>query len=537
MSSQQSPAKSASLHGRFLIGSHDIQGSHGRLVGKNPRTGDELEPEYGLGGAEDVGRAAELAAQAFPIFRHTSNSIRAEFLEAIAHELEELKSEIIARVELETGIAQARAEAEFARTTKQLVFFANVVRLGHWSGARVDPGRVEHELGPRPDLRVRNIPLGPVAVFSASNFPLAFSVAGGDTASAFAAGCPVIVKGHSSHPGVSELVARAIRSAVQSCNLPEGTFSLLLGSGRDLGAKLVAHPAIKAVGFTGSRSGGMALVDIANQRPEPIPVFAEMSSINPVFVLPQALENNSEELAQAFIASVNINVGQMCTCPGLLFVIKSPAVETFLTAAAEAVKSSAPAPMLSADIVCGFEDAVHTAASNSGVQVLAQGKKDSSIVACGVTHLFTADGDTFLNDPSLSSEAFGAASLVVQVKHFEQMLEIARHLEGQLTASVHATPEESDQAQLLFTELELKAGRLISNGWPTGVEVGHSMVHGGPFPATSAPGTTSVGSLAINRFLRPVSYQNFPDVLLAAELKEGNPNQLWRLVDGQPSTD
>lgn len=536
MSAQQKLANSNHLSGSFLVGSRDVRGSHGRLVGNNPRTGQELLPEYGLGGAEDVNRAASLAAEAFPIFRQTDSETRATFLERIAGELEDIKAEVIARVELETGIAKTRAEAEFARTIKQLVFFANVVRTGHWAGARVDPGRVEHALGPRPDLRIRNIPVGPVAVFSASNFPLAFSVAGGDTASAFAAGCPVIVKGHSGHPGVSELVGRAVRSAVQFCKLPEGTFSLLLGAGRDVGAKLVAHPEIKAVGFTGSRSGGTALVDIANNRPEPIPVYAEMSSINPVFILPKALEGDAGELAKGFINSVNINAGQMCTCPGLLFAIKSPALDHFLEMAAETVRGSEPVPMISKDIAAGFDDALEATARNEGVKVLAHGQKDPSIAVFGIAHIFTTDGATFLNNPSLRDEAFGAASLVVEVSDFQQMLEIARSLEGQLTASVHAAPEELSEAQILFTELELKAGRLIANGWPTGVEVGHSMIHGGPFPATSASATTSVGSLAINRFVRPISYQNFPDEILPSEIKNGNPNHLWRLVDGEPTT-
>lgn len=535
MSAHQGLENSGRLKGSFLVGSRDVHGIHGRLVGNNPRTGEELLPEYGLGSTEDVNRAAALAAEAFPIFRQTDSETRATFLERIARELENIKGEVIARVELETGIPKTRAEAEFARTIKQLRFFADVVRSGHWAGARLDFGRVEHALGPRPDLRIRNIPLGPVAVFSASNFPLAFSVAGGDTASALAAGCPVIVKGHSGHPGVSELVGRAVRSAVHFCNLPEGTFSILLGAGRDVGAKLVAHPEIKAVGFTGSRSGGAALVEIAHSRPEPIPVYAEMSSINPVFILPKALEADAEELAKGFINSVNINVGQMCTCPGLLFAIKSPALARFLEAAAEAVRRTETGPMISKDIAESFDGALEATASNAGVRVLAQGRTDPSIAVRGIAHLFSTDGENFLRNSALRDEAFGAASLVVEVRDVHQMVEIARSLEGQLTASVHATSEELSEAQTLFTELELKAGRLVYNGWPTGVEVGHSMIHGGPFPATSAAATTSVGSLAINRFLRPISYQNFPNEILPDEIKQENPNHLWRLVDGQPT--
>lgn len=533
MTTSPTTSRTDALTGSFFIGSEDVHGTQGELRGVNPRTGEDLEPVYGLGGAEDADRAAKLAAEAFPAFRATDAETRAGFLERIATEIEAIKDAIVERVVAETGIAQPRVEGELARTTNQLRLFAGVVRDGNWRGVRVDPALPDRTPMPRPDLRQRKVPLGPVAVFSASNFPLAFSVAGGDTASAFAAGCPVIVKGHSGHPGVSELVGRAVRTAVQACGLPEGTFSMLLGSGRGLGTALVTHPLIKAVGFTGSRSGGLALVEAAAKRTEPIPVYAEMSSVNPVFMLPGALADNGAGLGKAFITSVNTAVGQLCTSPGLVFALEADGLDSFLETAAEEVKQSPAAPMLNTGIRSGFDEAVEHLANAEGVTTLAAGAQDESIAACGRTQLFVTEGETFLANPALSEEAFGAASLVVRVRDLDQMLEIAQNLEGQLTATVHATSDDHDDAAALLPALELLAGRVLFNGWPTGVEVGHAVIHGGPFPATSAPATTSVGTLAIDRFLRPVSYQNVPADLLPQELRDENPQGLWRSVDGE----
>lgn len=529
-----SPAgNSELLQGKFLVGFRDAEGDNGRISGVNPRTKARILPDYGLGGIEDVNAAAELAADAFPIYRQTDGSTRATFLERIALELETIQNEVIDRVVQETGIAELRVEAEFKRTTKQLRFFAKVVLAGQADNPRLDPSRSDHPSGPRPDLRSRTIPLGPVAVFSSSNFPLAFSVAGGDTASAFAAGCPVIVKGHSGHPGVSELVGRAVRAAVKFCNLPEGTFSMLLGNGSDLGADLVAHQQIKAVGFTGSRSGGLALAKIAAARPHPIPVFAEMSSTNPVFILPYALAQDTARLAESFVHSFTTNSGQMCTCPGLIFAVGSEQFERFLEAAAEKVAKTASTPMISSNIQQGYETAIQSMLGVEGVSLVSRSQDDESIATCGVTQILATDGDTFLREHLLREEAFGAAALVVRVRNIDQMIEIARNLEGQLTASVHAAAEEYGIAGTLLAELELKVGRLIFNGWPTGVEVSHAMVHGGPYPATTAPSTTSVGSLAIHRFLRPISYQNFPASLLVSALADKNPLRISRLVDGE----
>lgn len=519
--------------GTMLLGSQDVRGGEGEVRAVDPRTGHELEPSFGLGGTTEVDRAANLAWDAFATLRATSAETRAALLDAIATEVEGLGDDLVHRVIAETGIVEARVRGELARTVNQLRLFGRVLREGSYLGARVDPAIPDRTPLPRPDLRQRKVPLGPVAVFAASNFPLAFSVAGGDTASALAAGCPVVVKAHSAHPGVSEMVGRAVRAAVQSQGLPEGTFSLLLGSGRGLGQALVTHPRIKAVGFTGSRSGGLALVDAAAQRSEPIPVYAEMSSINPVFILPGALAARGAEIGRSYVASVTTGTGQLCTSPGLVFVQDGEGVEEFLRAAGEAATDSVAQPMLSASICAAFDAGVEHLRSADGVTTLASGGSDPAIESAGGTWLFSTDGRTFRSNPTLQEEVFGAASLVVRVHDVHEMAQIAEELEGQLTATMHLDGSDHDAARRLLPELELLAGRIVVNGWPTGVEVGDAVVHGGPFPATSAPATTSVGTRAIERFLRIVSYQDMPDDLLPEELREGNPLGLWRRVDGE----
>ncbi|SDL82106.1 NADP-dependent aldehyde dehydrogenase, partial [Modicisalibacter muralis] len=385
---------------------------------------------------------------------------------------------------------------------------------------------------PRADLRQRHIALGPVAVFGASNFPLAFSVAGGDTASALAAGCPVIVKAHPAHPGTSELVGRAIQSAVAACHLPEGVFSLLFGSGNALGGALVADPRIKAVGFTGSRSGGLALLRIAQQRREPIPVYAEMSSINPVFALPQALRARGEAMAQAFVASLNLGAGQFCTNPGLVIAEQGPALDAFVQAAGEALKASAAQTMLTPGIHDAYEQGVARLAGNSQVRDVARGQVGETVHPCQAG-LFVTAAEDFLEDSVLQEEVFGATSLVIECRNAEEMKQVAERLEGQLTATLQMDDADTEAARTLLPTLERKAGRILVNGWPTGVEVGHAMVHGGPYPATSDSRTTSVGSAAIQRFLRPVCYQDLPAGLLPEALRETNPLGLTRLVDGK----
>lgn len=454
-------------------------------------------------------------------------------LECIAEEVESIGDQLVARVVAETGIPETRVHGELARTTNQLRVFAAVVREGSYLGARIDRGAPDRTPLPRPDLRQQKIPLGPVVVFAASNFPLAFSVAGGDTASALAAGCPVVVKAHSSHPGVSEMVGRAIRAAVQATDLPEGTFSMLHGPGRDLGISLVTHPRIKAIGFTGSRAGGLALVKAAANRSEPIPVFAEMSSVNPVLLLPGALAARGAEIGRTYIASITTGNGQLCTSPGLVLAMEADGFHDFLNAAQETVTGSIAQPMLSATISEEYARGVERLRSTDGVETVASGKAGNTIHSAGRTWLFTVDADAFLRNPQLSEEVFGAVSLVVRVRDLEQLLQIMRRLEGQLTATVHLDSADREIAGQLLPELELLAGRVVVNGWPTGVEVCAAVVHGGPFPATSAPATTSVGTRAIDRFLRPVSYQNMPADFLPVELQDDNPRGLWRRVDNE----
>lgn len=518
------------LTGSMLIGSADVKGSAGEVRGVNPATGEALEPVYGLGDSSAVDRAVSLAWQAFPTYRATSLAARSAFLSTVADNIDALGETLVSRVVAETGIPEPRVKGELARTTNQLRLFASVVAAGRFLGSRLDTADPSRTPLPKPDLRQRKIPLGPVAVFSASNFPLAFSVAGGDTASALAAGAPVVVKAHSAHPGTSELVGRAIRAAVAEHNLPEGVFSLLFGDGRQLGTALVKHPRIAAVGFTGSRSGGLALVAAAASRPVPIPVYAEMSSVNPVIVLPGALSSTGASLGTAFVTSLTTSAGQLCTNPGLVFAV-GDATE-FLAAAGAAVGAAPGAAMLTTNIQQSYVDGVNRLVDLAGVTEVAAGAVDPAVNACGQARLFVTDGDTFLAEPALQEEVFGATSLVVRVTDTAQLEQILDTLEGQLTATVHATETDHDTAAALLPRLELLAGRVLFGGWPTGVEVGHAVVHGGPFPATSAPATTSVGSLAIERWLRPVAYQNVPDALLPEELRDANPLGVPRLQDG-----
>jgi NADP-dependent aldehyde dehydrogenase len=520
----------SALTGAMLIGSADVRGGAGEVRGADPVTGESLDPAYGLGDESHVDRAASLAWQAFPTYRATSLAARSAFLSTIADNVEALGDTLVARAVAETGIPAARVRGELGRTTGQLRLFAQVVRTGHWLGARLDTADRHRTPLPKPDLRQRMVPLGPVAVFAASNFPLAFSVAGGDTASALAAGAPVVVKAHSAHPGTAELVGRAIRDAVAEHDLPEGTFSLLFGDGPGLGTALVTHPRIAAVGFTGSRSGGLALVAAAASRPVPIPVYAEMSSVNPVIVLPAALAESGPALGTAFVASLTTSAGQLCTNPGLVFTLGD--ANGFLAAAGEAVAAAPAAAMLNATIQRSYVDGVTRLSGTAGVAEVAGGAVDDTIAACGSARLFATDGDTFLADRTLQEEVFGAVALVVRVRDLDQLHTILDTLEGQLTATVHATEADHETAAELLPRLELLAGRVLFGGWPTGVEVGHAVVHGGPFPATSAPATTSVGTRAIERFLRPVSYQNVPAALLPPELRDDNPLGLSRLRDG-----
>lgn len=520
------------LEGKLLIGQQTVSGNAKPINAINPATGETLAPTYVGGGKAEVEQACALADAAFDTYRETSLEARATFLETIAAKIEAIGDELIERAKAESGLPQARLEGERGRTCGQLRLFAAVVRAGEWLDVRIDPAMPERKPMPRLDLRQRHIALGPVAVFGASNFPLAFSVAGGDTASALAAGCPVIVKGHSAHPGTSELVGRAVQAAVSQCGLPEGTFSLLFGSGREIGQALVADPRIQAVGFTGSRSGGTALMATAQARPQPIPVYAEMSSINPVFLLPTALASRGQAIAEGFAASLCMGAGQFCTNPGLVIGIKGPALDAFVAAAGEAVKGSPAQTMLTPGIHEAYEQGVGRLASHARVTEAARGQAGDTAHPAQAG-LFVTQAEAFLNDPALQDEVFGSTSLVIACADAQELQRVATELEGQLTITLQMDDGDLNTARQLLPTLERKAGRLLVNGWPTGVEVCHAMVHGGPYPATSDSRTTSVGSAAIHRFLRPVCYQALPEGLLPEALKDANPLGVSRLVDGK----
>ena len=520
--------------GQMIIAGEPVRGSGESINAFDPTAGETLEPAYHYGDSSNVDAACSAAAAAFPAYRATTSEQRAQFLETIAANIEAIKDAVIARATAETGLPTARITGEVGRTTGQLRLFASVLREGSWNGARIDPAHPDRQHAPRPDIRQRTVPLGPVAVFGASNFPLAFSVAGGDTASALAAGCPVVVKGHDAHPGTSELVGRAITDAVTESGLPKGTFSLLFGYGPDLGIALVTDPRIKAVGFTGSRSGGTALVAAAAARPEPIPVYAEMSSINPVFLLDGALSTRGADLGKAFVGSLTMGSGQFCTNPGLVIAADSPGLDDFITAARDALAGSPATPMLTPTIATSFASGV-TALSKEA-ELVGRGEVGDNECACHAA-LFATDAASFLNSKGLQAEVFGSSSLILRCKDAAEMRSIAENIEGQLTATVHADESDYPEAGQLMPVLELKAGRILFDGWPTGVEVGHAMVHGGPYPATSDSRSTSVGTLAIERFLRPVAYQDVPKSLLPSAIADGNPEHLWRRIDGQLTAD
>jgi len=523
----------ATIHitGEMLIGNRAVKGSGSAVYAKDPSTDKTLEPAFFAGVTQHVEDACVLAQTAFDPYRAIPLEARATFLETIAEEILALGDTLVQRAMAETGLPQMRIEGERGRTMGQLKLFADVVRKGHWIDVRIDPALPDRSPMPRLDIRSRQIPLGPVAIFGASNFPLAFSVAGGDTASALAAGCPVIAKAHPAHLGTSELVGRAIISAAQKTGMPEGVFSLIFGSDNAFGAQLVAHPAVKAVGFTGSRAGGLALMKIAAARPEPIPVFAEMSSINPVFLLPGALSQDAQTLARDFVSSLTMGAGQFCTNPGLVIGLAGNDLDSFIDTAGEALSEAVAQTMLTDNIHRVYTAGVASLSANTAVREVGQGVAASEPNRCQAK-LFTATADAFLKDTQLHTEIFGATSLIIQCRSQAELLEVAQHLEGQLTATMQLNNDDINIARQLLPILERKAGRVLCNGYPTGVEVCHAMVHGGPYPATSDSRTTSVGSAAILRFLRPVCYQSMPAALLPNELQDDNDRGLPQFIDG-----
>jgi NADP-dependent aldehyde dehydrogenase len=525
------------LRGKSFIGWASGAEGGKTFTAINPAIAQPISPNYFSALPGEVERAAQLAAEAFTSYSRTSGKERAVFLREIAKRLEGIVDELAIRTNQEAGLAEARIRSEAARTVFQMRLFADLVEQGSWVRARLDKPDAERKPA-KPDLRSMWRPLGPVVVFGASNFPLAYSVAGGDTASAFAAGNPVIVKAHPAHPGTSELVGEVILAAAGACGMPEGIFSLLFDAGTEVGTALVKHPLVRAVGFTGSQRGGRALMNLAAARPAPIPVFAEMGSTNPVFVLPGALAARGEQIAEGLHGSVTLGAGQFCTKPGVVFLPAGKEATSFSQSLSKRMRESASQVMLTPQIQSAFSGLVGARAKQSKVRLAAEGKRVAGEAGVrGVAAMFEVQAGDFLREPELSEEVFGPATLVVSYGSREEMLEIARGLQGHLTATVHGTDEDLREYRDLVEILEQKAGRLVFNGFPTGVEVGHAIIHGGPYPATSDGQSTSVGTQAIYRFARPVCFQNFPDAALPNELKDGNPLGIWRLRDGALSKD
>ncbi len=514
-------------NGQQLIGFGYSQTGNRTFRGIDPTTHQPFEPVFYEADEAEINQAVALADAAFSGYRKKSGIEKAIFLETVGHELIALGDELLQTAAMETALPLARLQGERGRTVGQLQLFANLLRDGSWVNARIDNAQPDRKPAPKPDIRQMQIPLGPVAVFGASNFPLAFSVAGGDTVSALAAGCPVIFKAHPAHPATCELVGWAIVRAAQRCGMPEGVFSMVQGVSHQVGMVLVQHPRIKAVGFTGSFRGGKALYDLAVRRPEPIPVYAEMGSTNPVFFLPGILQNNRAATAAAFVGSVTLGVGQFCTNPGVFALQESADSEAFLQDLAATMSAASGGFMLTPGILSAYQTG------------LARLRQQANTVATGTATDLTAQPAVLtvaaaqaIEDPSLLEEVFGPLTLGVVAQEREQLLSVAHSLTGHLTATVFGTPTDLLAYADLIDILQDKVGRLIINGFPTGVEVGQAMVHGGPFPATTDSQTTSVGSAAIYRFTRPICFQDFPQALLPAALQDDNPLQIRRLMNG-----
>ncbi|MDP3070875.1 MAG: aldehyde dehydrogenase (NADP(+)) [Opitutaceae bacterium] len=528
------------LHGLSLIAGATGRHSENTFRAVDPASNAKLDPEFHEASETEVDQAVHLAAGAFTAFRALSGTERAKFLEAIATEIEGIGDLLIQRAHQETRLPLTRLAGERARTCGQLRLFASVAREGSWVDARIDPAQPDRQPLPRADLRRMLIPVGPVVVFGSSNFPLAFSVAGGDTASAFAAGCPVIVKAHRAHPGTSELVGRAIKRAVAACGLPGGVFSLIHGSGVSAGIALVKHPETAAVGFTGSLTAGRALTEAAASRPQPIPVFAEMSSLNPLFILPGALKDRAAEIAQGLFTSFTLGVGQFCTKPGLVFAVRSADTDAFAQKLSDVVRHAPCATMLTSSIREAFVTHRDRITAIDGVSILAASQPVEDIEDLGQAGRPTVAATSakqFLEHPELATEAFGPFTLLVLADNASELAACAAALEGQLTATIHGNAADLAGARPLLATLERIAGRIVVNAFPTGVEVCPAMNHGGPYPATSDSRYTSVGTAAILRFARPVCYQGFPADLLPDALMNANPLGLLRLVDGKPTRD
>ncbi|MDF3351281.1 aldehyde dehydrogenase (NADP(+)) [Sulfitobacter sp. KE34] len=499
-------------HGKHLIAGEWVGG--GETFANSPATGES--DQFQSGTPAHVDRACQAAEEAFWSYAYASRETRAAFLDTIADEMEARAETITEIGTRESGLPEARLQGERGRTTGQLRLFADHIRKGAHLDRRVDGALPERQPMPRPDIRMIQRPIGPVAVFGASNFPLAFSTAGGDTAAALAAGCPVVVKGHSAHPGTGEIVAEAIHAAIQKCDIHPGVFSLIHANSREVGQTLVQHPLIKAVGFTGSLGGGRALFDLCAQRPEPIPFFGELGSVNPMFVLADAARNRGAEIGAGWAGSLTMGAGQFCTNPGIAVVAKGAEGDAFVAAAKEALEQVGPQVMLTDGIAQAYRDGKERFTGRNAVRALVSNDSEGRAAQ---PNLFETDADTYLQDHALGEEVFGPLGLVLRVSSGDEMQELAKGFEGQLTVTLQMDEGDTDAAKALMPILERKAGRVLVNGFPTGVEVCDAMVHGGPYPASTNFGATSVGTMAIRRFLRPVSYQNLPEALLPEDLR------------------
>jgi len=498
----------------------------------NPKANQENEIIYTEATSEEISEAVNLATEAFKSYNKIDGTKKAAFLNAIADEILALDDELVQTYMSETGLPEGRAKGERGRTIGQLRMFASLLEEGSWVEARIDTAQPNRTPFPRVDLRKMLVPIGPVVVFGASNFPLAYSTVGGDTASALASGCPVIVKSHPMHAGTGELVASAIAKAAEKTGMPNGVFSNLNSSGIEVGQELVQHPKVKAVGFTGSIRGGRALLDLAAKRPEPIPVFAEMGSINPVILLPKALEEKAAAWGKTYASSITLGIGQFCTNPGLILGIKSDSLTKFMQTLSEEILQIKPQCMLHPNIYKAFKNNKITAQKQENVETVAN---YNNAVAENYAQqaIATVDGKTFLENPELHEEVFGPFSLVVQCEDLAQLEEIISNLEGQLTGTIISEHDEVNQHSIIVNALSERVGRIIFNGVPTGVEVVPAMLHGGPYPASTDSRFTAVGRDAIKRWVRPFSYQDWPNNLLPNELKNENPLHINRLINDQ----
>ena len=526
----------------FIAGKPVDSRASGTFRGENPAGRVKLDPEFAEAGEIEVDAAVSTAAEAFTDFRSRPTEQRALLLEAIADEVEALGDALLERANAETGLPIGRLQVERARATTQARDYANFIRDGVWRDARIDVGDPDREVDgqprPKPDVRSHFQALGPVVVFGASNFPIAISVVGADCVGALATGCPIIAKGHPAHPGTSELLATAVNRAIAELKLPAGVFSLLQGSTPEFGAALVRHPKTSAVAFTGSLRVGRILADIAAARPVPIPFYGELGSVNPVFVLPEAMAHHGAEIAQGFVASLTMGVGQFCTNPGIVLAQSAEGFDAFADSVSQAATAAPPATMLHAGIHGAFHAGLDRLAKTKGVTTFAKSSHESSDAQChSLCTVYQTSAENLLATPSLKEEVFGPVSILARCDSAEQLTAFAKTLDGSLTATIHGTESELREYETLVRVLEEKVGRVIFNGFPTGIEPCHAMHHGGPYPASTHPGFTSIGTRTISKFGRPVCYQDVPDVTLPAELQNANPLGIVRLVNGTLTRD